>query len=116
MPRRKPVTEDANKKIKDTVLLNYSGVIGDTIDLNFLNGTIVYMSKKLYKSFSSACIDNIGEGNIRFSLNYLNLDISTPIDGTKTLLPGDTLSISGVIEKLSIYFIGDSTVELILVK
>jgi hypothetical protein len=97
-----------------TVILYYSGTAGETKQFNFLDGSITYYEKILRNSFSYTLIDNIGTGSIRVSYNRPTLDISNYVNGAKTLKTQDTFYIEEEISYLTIYFIQNSNIEIVL--
>ena len=97
-----------------TIILVHMGNFGVEQEYNFINGSIRYFEKRLKNSFDYTLIDNIGNGSIRFSYNRPALDITGYTNGAKTLKPGDAIYIEEPIWFVKIYYIENSTVELIL--
>lgn len=97
-----------------TVLLSYTGAIGETVSLNFLDDSITYFNRTINQSFEDILIDNIGEGQTRVSFNKPGMVLTSSIAGAKTLKTGDNIYVQESIRSLDIYFIEVSTVELIL--
>lgn len=100
--------------INTIVLLSVSGTAGQTIGYNFKDKSIRYFEYVLDQSFTYTLVDNIGTGSIRISYNRPSLEISTSTDGSKTLKAGDSIYIEESIWHINIYYIENSTVELIL--
>lgn len=120
MPRTKINVGDgiphpsSNNQIVKTLFLVNSGTVGDLNEYDFTEGNIAYFSRNINQSFEHILIDNIGDGVVRLAFNKLGLEMSTPVDGSKTLKAGDILYIDDYIRQLSIYYVEDSTVELML--
>jgi len=96
------------------VILSNTGTIGTYRTYTFNNGSIDYLGSILNQSFRYVLIDNIGTGSIRVTYNRPDYDISSSVDGAKTLSSGDSLYIEEAIWCIRIYFISNSTVELVL--
>jgi hypothetical protein len=109
-----PAPKDLQQRI-NTVLLALTGTAAEKYDFNFLNGSITYFDRELQQSFEYVLVDNIGTGSIRIAFNRLGMTLTNSINGAKTLKTNDSLYIQDSIQNLSIYFIDDSTVELILI-
>jgi len=99
--------------ITKPIFLVISSSTGSTVERRFNDGSFTYLSGTIDQTFNHLTIDNVGSGNIRFSL-VDKLTISSAIDGSKTVEDGDSLTIDDVIEYINIYFVGTSQVELIL--
>lgn len=120
MPRNKinvgdgtPYPSSINQVVKTLFLVN-SGTTDDLNEYNFTQGNVNYFSRNINQSFEYVLIDNIGDGTIRVAINKLGLTMTNPINGAKTLKSGDVLYIDDFIRQLSIYYVEDSTVEMIL--
>jgi hypothetical protein len=120
MPRKKinigngiPHPTSNNQIIKTLFLVN-NGTTGDLNEYDFTEGNIAYFSRNVNQSFEHILIDNIGDGEVRIAFNKLGLKMETAVNGSKTLKAGDVLYIDDYVRQLSIYYIEDSTVELIL--
>jgi len=87
---------------------------GVTKEYNFINGSVKYFEKKLKNSFDYTLIDNIGSGSVRISYNRPSLNITGYVNGAKTLKSGDSIYIEEPVWYLKIYYIENSTVELVL--
>ena len=96
------------------VLLAHTGVAGTTKEYNFIDGSIVYYEIVLKNSFDFSMVDNIGAGQIRITYNRPSLEIADYINGAKTLLSGDSMYLEDAMWHLKLYFIQDSTVEIVL--
>ena len=96
------------------VLLAHTGTAGTTQEYNLIDGSIKYYERTLKNSFDFTMIDNIGAGQIRVTYNRPAIDITDYTDGAKTLRSGDSLYLEDSVWNIKIYFIQDSTVELIL--
>ena len=90
------------------------GSAGETKTIRFNNGSYEYFGNVINWSYENSLIDNVGDGQVRISLKP-GLNMTTPVDGAKTLKSGDALSITETIHAISIYFIEDSVVEMILI-
>lgn len=121
MPRKKISIGDdtpypsSDNQIEKTLFLTDIGVVGDTNEYDFISGDIFYFKKNINQSFEHILIDNIGTGSIRIAFNKLGLEMVNPITGAKTLKAGDTFFVDNNIRQLSIYYIDDSIVELVLI-
>ena len=105
---------NSNNQVVKTVFLVKVGTAASTQEYDFHGGGITYFDKVIDQSFEYLLIDNIGEGSIRVAFNRVGLNLSSPINGSKTLKAGDVLYIQESVYQLSIYFIENSTVELAL--
>lgn len=97
----------------ERVILTINGTAGSTHLVNFLDGSINYYGKQIKQSFTYVLLDNVGSGAVRVAFDMPAVDISSPTSGAKTLFSRDTLHIDGLVEQISIYFLSDSTVEII---
>jgi len=97
-----------------TIILTHTGNSGDTKSYNFIDGSIRYYESVLKNAFTYTLFDNMGDGRVRISYNRPALDLSNYINGAKTLKSGDSLYIEETISNIKIYFIEDSTIEIIL--
>jgi hypothetical protein len=120
MPRNKinvgdgiPHPSSTNQIVKTLFLVN-TGTAGDFNEYDFTQDNIAYFSRSVNQSFEHLLIDNIGDGTVRIAFNRLGLEMSSPVNGSKTLKSGDILYLDDYIRQLSIYYVEDSTVELIL--
>lgn len=113
MGRQSP-QQGPSEKMPTLVLLATTGAAGTTKEYNFINGSIVYYERILKSAFSYTMIDNIGAGEIRVTYNRPALSLTTYIDGAKTLKSGDSLYVEEDVWHIKIYFVQDSTVELVL--
>ena len=111
---RPPLNSSPPASIPTTVLLAYSGTAGETKEYTFTDGSIRYFDTSLRNSFAYVMIDNFGTGLIRISYNQPARTITDYVDGAKTLKAGDSFYIEESIWYIKIYFIGSSTVELVL--
>lgn len=102
-------------QVQQTILLSTTGTSTGVYEYNFLDGSITYFERNIKQSFEYVLIDNIGTGSIRICFNKLGLNMSSPVNGAKTLKGGDTLYIQDSIRNVGIYFIESSTVELVLI-
>jgi predicted chitinase len=109
-----PAPTDLQQRI-NTVFLAQTGVAAENYELNFLNESISYFDRELQQSFEYVLVDNIGTGSIRIAFNRLGMTLTNSINGAKTLRAGDSLYIQDSIQNLSIYFIENSIVELVLI-
>ena len=98
-----------------TIFLVYTETSTGQVDLDFTDGSITYFDRDIKQSFEYVMIDNIGSGQVRISFNRPGMTLVNPINGAKTLKSGDILHLQNSIRNLSIYFIGSSTIELILI-
>jgi hypothetical protein len=99
--------------ITKPIFLVISSSTGSTVEKRFDDGSLTYLTEAIDQTFNHLTIDNVGSGNIRFSL-VDKLTISSAVDGSKTVEDGDSLTIDDVIRYIQIYFIATSQVELIL--
>lgn len=98
-----------------TLFLVQEGSATELHLLDFLEGGIEYYGKTIKQSFEYVLIDNIGSGEIRIAFNILGMDLSNPIKGAKTLRAGDSLYIQDSVRNVSLYFLQDSIVELVVI-
>jgi len=103
-----------SEKQPTIVLLATGGAVGSTVQYNLIDGSITYFERILRNSFSYTMIDNIGSGEIRVTYNRPSIDITNYTNGAKTLKAGDSLYVEENVWHIKIYFIQDSTVELVL--
>jgi hypothetical protein len=96
------------------VLYSITSSTGSYVSLNFDNASLQYFDSPIKQEFDNVLIDNIGNGDIRISLRP-GLILTSSITGAKTLVSKDSLYIQESITHITIYFIGTSTVELILI-
>jgi hypothetical protein len=101
------------ENMQERIVIPISGAAGTSQTLNFIDGSIRYYGKQLNHAFSYILIDNIGDGSIRVALDMPNIDMSTSVNGSKTLLSRDTMHIYDPISTISIYFVATSTVEIV---
>lgn len=101
------------KIITEPIYCVLSSSTGNTLEINFIDGSFTYLSQKIKQTFNQLIIDNVGTGDIRFS--FINgLDASSATDGTKTLKSGKSVSLEDTIDYIQVYFIGTSQVDLVL--
>lgn len=103
-----------NQQIVKTLFLVNIGTTGDLNEYDFTSGSVSYFARSVNQSFEHILVDNVGDGLIRVAFNKLGLDMATPVSGAKTLKAGDTFYIEDYIRQLSIYYIENSTVEIVL--
>jgi len=103
-----------SEKMPTIVLLAAMGSVGSIKEYNLIDGSITYFERTLRNSFSYTMIDNIGAGEIRVTYNRPALSINTYTNGAKTLKSGDSLYVEEDVWHIKIYFVQDSTVELVL--
>ena len=103
-----------SEAIPTTTLLQCSGLAGETRTFIFTDGSIAYFDRIIRNSFEFTLFDNLGAGSVRVTYNHPELDLSTYIDGAKTLKSGDSLYIEEIITSVKIYFIQSSIVEIVL--
>ena len=121
MPRKvitignKAATPIESDNIQKTIFLAKTGTAGTRHDYIFTNGSINYFNVRIKQSFEYILVDNIGSNDVRIAFNRLGMNLASSQDGAKTLRSLDSLYIQDSIKNLSIYFIGNSTVELILI-
>lgn len=96
------------------VLYSVTSSTGSYVSLNFDNGSLDYFDSPIKQEFDNVLIDNIGTGDVRVSLRP-NLVLTSSIIGAKTLSSRDSLYIQESIKHITLYFIQDSTIELILI-
>jgi len=113
MGRRIP-HQSPSEKMPTLVFLTVSEVAGTDTNFNFIDGSIRYYERILKNAFSYVMIDNIGNGTIRVTYNRPYLDLTTYIDGAKTLKAGDALYVEEDVQNIKIHFIEDSIVEMVL--
>jgi hypothetical protein len=113
MGRQSPI-HGPSEKMPTIALLATSGVAGSIKEYNFTDGSITYFERIFKSAFSYTMIDNIGSGEIRVTYNRPALSINTYTDGAKTLKSGDSLYVEEDVWHIKIYFVQDSTVELVL--
>ena len=120
MPRNKINVGDgipypsSTNQVERTLLLVNNGTTGDQNEYDFTQGNINYFQRNINQSFEHILIDNIGNGTVRIAFNKLGLEMNTAVNGSKTLKSGDILYIDDYIRQISIYYVEDSTVEMIL--
>jgi hypothetical protein len=90
-----------------------SSSTGHTEEIRFVDGSYTYMTETLKQAFREIKIYNVGSGDVRFSFTD-GLDISTAVDGSKTLKSGTSINLEMDVSYIAIYFIASSQVELIL--
>ena len=120
MPRNKinagdgiPHPSSENQVVKTLFLVN-NGTAGDFNEYDFTEGNISYFSRNINQSFEHILIDNIGDGIVRIAFNKLGLKMATAVNGSKTLKAGDVLYIDDYVRQISIYYVENSTVEIML--
>lgn len=113
MPRRPETTAPTNQFL-ETVFLADTGLADSTKIFKFTDGSINYLGTDIKQEFNYLLIDNVGAGSVRFSINYPDISMAVPVYGAKTLLPADALYFQGNAWSITIYYIEDSSVELIL--
>jgi len=101
--------------IQKTLFLVQVGSTSTGYTLDFTNGSITYFDVEIRQSFEYVLVDNIGDGEVRVAFNRKGMDLTSAINGAKTLKSLDSLYIQDSIETLSMYFIGASTLELVLI-
>ena len=101
-------------KMPTTVLLVHAGVIAEIVDFNFIDGSVVYNGREVKNAFDFTLFDNIGNGVIRITYNSPSKDITSYVNGAKTLKAGDSFYIEEEIKNVKIYFVEASIVELVL--
>jgi hypothetical protein len=108
-----PTPTSSNQIIK-TVFLVDSGALGDTHEYDFLNDEISYFQKTIKQTFEYVLIDVTGENSVRISFNKPGMSLSSAVNGAKTLKSKDSLYIEDCVQQISIYYVGNSSVEMIL--
>lgn len=117
MPR--PLPQPPNPPKQDrmfpNVILADSAVDSGTIkEFDFNNGTVPYFDFKIRQNFQYVLFDNRGPGMIRVCYNRPSLPMQNPINGAKTLGPGEALYIEEDIWHIGIHYLNASSVEIIL--
>lgn len=95
------------------VLLSISGNAGEYQNVNFIDGSYTYLGYKLQNAFEYILLDNIGSGLVRFTYNRPDYNITTSVDGSKSLKSLDTIYFDEEIWHVRIYFEEASTVEIL---
>jgi hypothetical protein len=113
MPRNVETTAPYNNLL-ETIFIADTGLSGQSVKFKFIDGSVNYLGTAIKQEFNYLLIDNIGKGSIRFSINYPDINMSVPVYGAKTLLPGDSIYFQGNIWNITIYYMEDSSVELVL--
>jgi len=108
-------TPSSDQQVIGTIFLARTATAGNYVDVDLLNGNIQYFERTIRQSFEYVMVDNIGSGETRLSFNKPGMDLSSSIDGAKTLRAGDSLYIQDSVRHLRLYFIEDSIIELILI-
>jgi len=111
---RKTQNISPTEAMPTTIFLVNAASAGETKEYKFTDGSIKYFEKRLRNSFDYTMIDNIGNGQVRVSYNRPSLNITNYINGAKTLKAGDSIYIEESVWFVKIYYIENSTVELIL--
>ena len=115
MDRRRKVQDISPSDRQHTmILLARSASAGEYVDLVFNDESLSYLGKKVAQDFRYVLIDNTGNGSIRVAYNEPNRNLTAPADGAKTLFSLNSLYIEEKVESIRIYFIADSSVELVL--
>jgi len=120
MPRKKIVIGDgipspsSEHQVQKTIFLVRSGTTATSYEYDFMDGSLTYFETTITQSFEYLLVDNIGDGSVRIAFNKKGMDLSSSIDGAKTLKAGDVLYIQDSVRQIGIYFIEDSIVELAL--
>jgi len=96
------------------VLYSVTSSTGSYVSLNFDNASLDYFDSPIKQEFDNILIDNIGSGDIRFSLKP-GLDLTSSIVGAKTLISKDSIYIQEHVTHITFYFISTSTIELVLI-
>ena len=103
----------ADKSFSQVFLVDVSST-GKVSTFDFLDHSIAYFDYQISQSFQYVLIDNRGKGDIRVSYNRPSIDMSSPVDGAKTIGSGESLYIEDDIWHLDIYYVGSSYTEIIL--
>jgi hypothetical protein len=101
-------------QIMKTIFLVDSGTSGNLTEYDFLNDGISYFQKTIKQTFEYVLIDVTGDNSVRVSFNRPGINLSNAINGAKTLKSQDSLYIEDCIQQISIYYLGNSSVEMIL--
>ena len=104
----------ASEKMPTTIILVASGIAGEELNYNLIDGSIQYYEATLKNSFSFVLFDNIGTGLVRVSYNRPYIHLEDYVNGAKTMQSGDSFSIVDDVTFIKIYFIADSVVEMVL--
>lgn len=113
MPRYIPPSDSPPAEMA-TLLLADSGTAGTSKKYKFSDGSLIYLGYTIKQNFSYLLIDNIGDGSIRFSINRPDINMSVPVYGAKTLLSKDSIYLQEDVWGITIYYVEDSSVELVL--
>ena len=113
MPKNNTLTSPPNSFLT-AVFLADTNFADSYTKYNFLDGTFTYLGMNIKQEYNYFLIDNIGTGKIRFSVNRPDIDLSAPVYGAKTLKPGDAIYFEEDVWHISIYYIEDSSVEVVL--
>ena len=98
-----------------TAILARSGPMQTYLNLNFLDGSILYLGNPITQDFKYVLVDNLGAGTIRVTYNRPSDNLTSPIDGAKTLPTLNSMYIEDKIWHIRIYFITASQVELVMI-
>ena len=104
-----------NDRLFATAILARSGPAKTYLDLNLLDGSILYLGNPVTQDFKYILVDNIGAGSIRVTYNRPSDDLSSLIDGAKTLFTLNSMYIEDKVWHLRIYFITSSQVEIVMI-
>jgi hypothetical protein len=113
MPRNVETTAPSNQFL-NTMFLADTGLAGQTSKFKFTDGSLNYLGTAIKQEFNYILIDNIGAGKIRFSVNYPDINMAVPVYGAKTLLTSDSIYFQQATWNISIYYVEDSSVEMVL--
>lgn len=102
------------QKRLSNVFYSVTSSTGSYVHLDFPNGSLSYFDSPIKQEFDNVLIDNVGTGDIRFSLKP-GLVLTSSIIGAKTLIAKDSLYIQEHVTHLTLYFISSSIVELVLI-
>ena len=105
-------TSPVLNKVVKTLLYAVSSGAGTYHEINFLNKSIQYFDVPVSQAFQNILIDNIGDGDVRFTFNSA-IDITLPTTGAKTLVSKDSIFFQDNISYIRIYFITASTIEVV---
>jgi hypothetical protein len=97
-----------------TVLFSHVGTAGETKEYKFTDSSVRYFETVLKTAFQYTLFDNVGTGLIRVSYNRPYLEMTEYTDGAKTLRGGDSFYVEEAVWYIKVYFIENSTVELVL--
>ncbi len=102
-----------SKKFKETIFLTITKSSGEREVISFTDGSYVYKNRPITQTFVSCLVDNVGNGLCKVAFEP-HVDFINGMEGYKTLFPKDCFYIERTISFIEIYFIEDTSVEIVL--